>query len=449
MRVTYLGSAALFVETEDTEILCDPWLIDGAFFGAWSHYPPREYEPEDFDDVDYIYISHVHPDHYHKRSMDRLNDGIPVLIHDYRWDYLRESIEGQGFDVIELPHGERTQLEGDTHINILAADGCDPELCGNFFGCTWYDDEADTFGSTQVDSMGVIDDGEHTMVNTNDCPYPIAEQTCRKVAQRYDSIDILAHQYSAAQFYPQAMTQYDHDEMISERDRVIQEKQELALNFIDLFKPDYYLPFAGEYALTGHLAHLDQYTANPPRSEARAFFLDHVDSEKHEPVFLNSQEWIDVETGERSRPFQPVDQEARREYLENELAERSLTYEDQPQPSVEEFEERVPAAYESLESKRTSIEYETDTNVLVPFTDDTWLEVTMDGSGYSFIDPPDLDRTEGYVMLDTDNRLLEWLLDGDHHAHWADAKIGSHLSVRKEPDIYERGLYNCMGAFTA
>ncbi|MFC7204199.1 MBL fold metallo-hydrolase [Haloferax namakaokahaiae] len=452
MKITYLGSAALLVETKDTDILCDPWLVDGAYFGSWCHYPPREFEPEDFNDVDYIYISHVHPDHYDPATLDRMDTDIPVLIHDYRWDYLRDRIENQGFDVIELPHGERTHLQGETHINILAADGCDPELCGNFFGCTWYDDQADTFGSTQVDSLAVIDDGSFTMVNTNDCPYPIAEQPCRQVKEQYGHVDLLAHQYSAAQFYPQAMGQYSHEQKLEERDRVIREKHELALNFIDLFEPDYYLPFAGEYVLAGKLAHLTQYTANPPREEAREFFLEHVDRSKHEPVFLNANEHIDLTTGERSKEFEPDDKEAKREYVETVLAKRTFTYERDPHPTLDELKALIPSAYDSLENKRTTIGFETDTHVLVPLVEDEWVDIRMNGGGYEYTTSPDLDYladTDGYVVLDTDDRLVRRLLDHDDHAHWADAKIGSHIQVYKQPDIYERGLYNCMGSFHA
>ncbi|MFC7138116.1 hypothetical protein ACFQRB_19840 [Halobaculum litoreum] len=36
---------------------------------------------------------------------------------------------------------------------------------------------------------------------------------------------------------------------------------------------------------------------------------------------------------------------------------------------------------------------------------------------------------------------------GPHAAYWADAKIGSHVGISKEPDIYERGLFNVLGSF--
>jgi UDP-MurNAc hydroxylase len=106
MQVTYLESAAILIEDDDTSVLCDPWLLDGAYYGLWAHYLEPEFEPEDFNDVDYIYISHIHPDHFDPDTLERMDTDIPVLIHDYRWDYLRSAIEEIGYEVIELPHNE-------------------------------------------------------------------------------------------------------------------------------------------------------------------------------------------------------------------------------------------------------------------------------------------------------------------------------------------------------
>ncbi|ELY56524.1 Zn-dependent hydrolase of the beta-lactamase fold-like protein [Natronococcus amylolyticus DSM 10524] len=449
MRVTYLESAAILVESEDASILCDPWLVDGAYYGSWAHYPEPEFEPEDFNDVDYIYISHIHPDHFDPDTLRRIDTDIPILIHDYRWDYLKDDIEELGYEVLELPHDERVHLTGKMHINVLAADGCDPELCGNYFGCSWYDSEADSPGSTQVDSMAVIDDGEFTIVDTNDVPFAMAESSCRKVKHDYGEVDLLCHQYSAAQFYPQAVTNYSHEKKIRERDRVIREKHELALDFIDVFEPAYYMPFAGEYVLAGDLAHLNEYTANPPREEALDFFEHAVDPDDHECVFLNSGEYIDLETGERSSPFEPADPEEKQRYITEELAERSFDYEANPIPSLSALQAYVPYAYESLEQKRKKIDYSSDTTVLISMVDDVYLEVSMNGGGYRYVSEPDLDFYSGYVKMDIDPRLLKCLFEGPHSAYWADAKIGSHLGISKQPDIYERGLFLCLGSFHA
>ncbi|MFC7099010.1 MBL fold metallo-hydrolase [Halobaculum marinum] len=446
MKVTYLESAAILVETDDVTILCDPWLLDGAYYGSWAHYPEPPFEPEDFNDVDYIYVSHVHPDHFHPPTLERLDTDIPILIHDYRWDYLRDAVEDLGFEAIELADGERFALGGDTEIAIHAADGCDPERCGNFFGCTWYDSDADTPGSTQVDSMAVISDGGEVLVDTNDCPYSIALPTCERIKQEYGEIDMLCHQYSAAQFYPQAVTNYDHDKKIAERDRVIQEKYEIATQFIDLFDPTYYMPFAGEYVLAGNLAHLNEYTANPPRADAKEFFDANTPPE-NECVFLNSGEWLDVTTGEVSAPFQPSDPAEKQRYIEEELAPRSFDYEADPRPTLEELQAFVEPAYEHMEAKRLRIGYETETTVLIPLVDDVCLELSMDGSGFDYTTALDTDAYDRWVKLDVDPRLLARLFESPHEAYWADAKIGSHVGISKKPDVYERGLFNVLGSF--
>ena len=449
MQVTYLSSAAILIDDGETRLLCDPWLVDGAYYGSWAHYPDFDVEPEDVADVDYIYLSHIHPDHFDPATLRRLPGDIPVCIHDYRWDYLREAVEALGFEAVELPHDERTHLQGDLHINVLAADGCDPELCGNYFGCTWYDDAADEPGSTQVDSMAVIDDGEHTIVNTNDCPYQLAESGCRTIKRDYGEIDLLCHQYSAAQFYPQAVTNYDHETKRRERDRVIREKHELALNFIDIFEPNYYMPFAGEYLLAGSLSHLNEYTANPPRERAREFFQTNVDPADSECVFLNSGEYVELSTGDRSSPFEPVDREEVRRYVDEELADRTFEYERDPMPTAAELRAYVPHAYENLEGKRERIGYSSDTVVLLSLLDDDYLELSMNGEGYRVVTDPDLDAYDAYVKMEVDPRLTKRLFEGPHSAYWADAKIGSHLGISKEPDVYERGLYNCLGSFHA
>ena len=446
MQVTYFASAAILLHDGRTRVLCDPWLVDGAYYGSWAHYPELTVEPESLKDVDYIYISHIHPDHFDPATLSRLDPEIPVLIHDYRWDYLRDAIESLGFDVIELPHGQRTHLAGDLHINVLAADGCDPERCGNYFGCTWYDSGTDEIGSTQVDSMAVVDDGEHVVVNTNDSPYQLAEPTCRKIVTEYDAVDLLCHQYSAAQFYPQAVTNYTPARKRAERDRVIREKHDLALAFIDLFEPDYYMPFAGEYLLAGSLAHLNEFTANPPRADAEAFFHRHVDADR-ECVFLNSGDTLDLSTGQRSAPFEPTDPAVIDRYVRDILAGRTFAYERDPHPSLSTLEAYLSAAYENLEAKRERIGYETDTTVVISLGEKAVLELSLAGDGYEVVSSPRADPADGWVRIDVDPRLLKRLFEGPHSAYWADAKIGSHLGISKEPDIYERGLYNCLGSF--
>ena len=116
MKITFLTSASVLIEDQGVKILCDPWLVDGEFYGSWYHYPPCDFKPEDFNDVDYIYISHIHPDHFSTKTLSRMNKKIPVLIHDFHHRYLHDSIVRLGFVVITLKHNERTLLKNNLFI---------------------------------------------------------------------------------------------------------------------------------------------------------------------------------------------------------------------------------------------------------------------------------------------------------------------------------------------
>ena len=85
-------------------------------------------------------------------------------------------------------------------INIIAADNCNPEICGKLFGCAFLGSK---YGASQIDTMAVIDNKKQVIVNTNDCPFEIAEKTARIISKEYKKIDLLLVGYSGASSYPQ------------------------------------------------------------------------------------------------------------------------------------------------------------------------------------------------------------------------------------------------------
>jgi UDP-MurNAc hydroxylase len=454
MQLRHLKSSSVVVESGDTSVLCDPWLLDGAFYGSWAHYPPLDFEPEDYADVDYIYVSHIHPDHFHRPTMERLDTDVPVLIHDYATDFLKQNVKRLGFDVVELPHAERTHLAGDLHINVLGADNCDPSVCGNYFGCGWWTEstgDRSTDGSTQIDSMGVFDDGEHVLVNANDCRWPLSERACAVVADQYENIDMLLMQYSAANFYPQCMDDYTHEEKLGARDEVIYEMYRDAEGFVNALEPDYFMPFAGSYTLAGSLADRNQYVASPRRIEASRHFeqSDTIQPDHSEPVLLNSEAVFDLETESPSEPYTPVDEGAREEYIRSELQHRTFPYENDDDPSLSELTELVGPAFEHMDAKREDIDWSSDTTVLVDLVDDRVAALSMNGDGYEIKSIEDADTDHGYVRISMDERLLARILRGPQYAHFNNAQIGSHIGFQKEPDVYERPLYYALSFFHA
>ena len=449
MKVEFLKSACVLVEASGVKILTDPWLVDGEYFGAWAHYPPYDFDPGRFADVDFIYISHIHPDHCSRKTLALLPRCVPVLVHAYASGFLRANLEALGFRVFELPHNQPTELKNGVSINILAADNCDPALCGRFFGCP---SGEKTLGSAQIDSLSVIDDGRHVALNVNDCPFDLAQASLALVKQMYTNIDLLLTGYSGAGPYPQCFPQLSP----AERDRAAAAKKHQFLHqgerFITAIEPRFYMPFAGTYTLSGKLARLNSHRGVPGLEEACKFFQrpeSHIDCDRSRCIALSSGGTIDLASGECHLPHFPIGRRAKERYLAEVLAPRPLDYEAFPRPSIDELLALVPKAWERMERKRRQLGLETPTRVLVDLGNGTLARLSLAGDGFGFVTADVLRAEERFVLFRTDPRLLLWLLKGPRYAHWDNAEIGSHIEFERRPDVYERGLYRVMCSFHA
>ena len=202
MKITYYTAAVITVEVDGLKILCDPWLYPGAFYGSWYHYPPFEFDPEEFNDIDYIYISHTHEDHLCMKSMKALNKNIPVLIHKFKSPFVKIIIAKMGFNVIEIPHGERYHLTDNAHFKVFSSQESS---------------ESDEGKQTAIDTYCLINDGEHTFVNTNDNFIENIESELHKIKEEYGDIDFLASVYTSASCYPQTTLSLSDDELEREK----------------------------------------------------------------------------------------------------------------------------------------------------------------------------------------------------------------------------------------
>ena len=137
MKIKLYRSSTVGITTSSTTILTDPWLVDGAYYGSWSHFPPFDLEKniQEINSYKAIYISHIHPDHCSKKTIQKMDKSIPVFIHKFHNNFLKLTIERMGFKVIEVENGKKTQIYKNTYITIFAADDCNPELCYKFTGC--------------------------------------------------------------------------------------------------------------------------------------------------------------------------------------------------------------------------------------------------------------------------------------------------------------------------
>ena len=445
MHLQYLTSASVIINDKNTSILCDPWLVDGEYYGSWCHFPELNFKPEDFNYVDFIYLSHIHPDHSSVKTLKKMNKNIPILIHSYATKFFKNMIERLGFKVIELEHNKRTHLKENLYINILAADNCNPELCHKYFGCSIVENK---FGSTSIDSMAVFDNENEVLVNTNDCPYLLANETASIIKSQYSKIDMLLVGYTSASAFPQCFEMTTNQKII-EKKRLQSMYVEYAKKYVELLKPKYFFPFAGRYTLAGKLTKLNNDKGAYELEDAYEYFTkkSSINLKNNECIILNSGESFDIHLGKPSKIYESMDLEKKDNYIKKILYKKKLDYEFEPFPSIEEILLKIPKSFEHFEEKRKQLRFSSDTQIIIKISEFQNILLSCKGDGFKIISKNESNTIKNFVKMELDLRLLKWILDGPKFAVWNNAEIGSHIQFSRNPDKYERGLYYSLSYF--
>ena len=444
MKVTHLASACVLIEHKDTKILSDPWLVGDEYYGSWTHYPPLNIDFSKFDDVDYIYISHIHGDHMSLETIKRLNKDIPILIHSYESKFVKSILERLGREVIELKHGESFHCGDDLNIHIYAADNCDPSVCFKFFGCGKMEVK---YGSTTIDTMALIENGEKTILNVNDCPYLLSQGTLDRELKKFPDIDLLLVGYAGAGSYPQCWQNYTDESKL--KIHGVKKKNhflDMGLEFLKRVKPSHYMPFAGTYTLKGKRAVLERYRVVPELQEA----LEYYEKNYGDGGFLlNSEQSFDLYTNKTSSEYVPINYEEKIKFVEENLINFKYDYENDEEPTLEEILKLIPNAYNRYEQKRKEINFTSETAVLIKLPQNTYCKISCCGSGYNILNQAEYDNCllEPHVTYELDFKLLNRILKGPRYAHWNNAEVGSHILFSRDPNVYERGLYYSMNFF--
>jgi UDP-MurNAc hydroxylase len=114
MRVTYLGHAGLFVETDRGSVLCDPWF-NPAFLASWFPFPSNEeIDPRTIGSPDYLFVSHLHQDHLDARFLrEHVSKSATVILPDFPTDHLRRTLSDLGFrHFVNTINREALELDG-------------------------------------------------------------------------------------------------------------------------------------------------------------------------------------------------------------------------------------------------------------------------------------------------------------------------------------------------
>jgi len=250
MKLTFITNSCMLIELKSgTTILCDPWLRDGIYDGAWGNYPELKERDRWLElKPDYIYISHIHPDHCDLDTLISYDKGVEILIGDMKNRHLYNKMTTLFASVIQVPFDSSYLLYSGESIVIH------PSFIPTGQGqADLVDYEIDT-------ALSVIDSDGTTLFNCND--NPIRPESALKLLDDFypeRPPDIALLPCSGAGLYPQCMADYGHGRKMKVRNET---QAASALNFnrtMEVFQSPITVPLSGQYKLIGRHEYLDKH----------------------------------------------------------------------------------------------------------------------------------------------------------------------------------------------
>ena len=127
-----------------------------------------------------------------------------------------------------------------------------------------------------------------------------------------------------------------------------------------------------------------------------------------------------------------------------------MDYENEVIPNDEELYQLAKKAFTRYMEKKTESNIIFSTNIYLDLGK-SLIEInnTKSQEKIDLIKNEKFKLNSNFVKYSTDKRLLKSLLMGPKFAHWNNAEIGSHISFLRNPNIFERQLYENMCYFHA
>lgn len=388
MNVELLGNASCLIKTDAGNVLCDPWLTDGAFEGSWFHDPPLTIRPEDVFDYDWIYISHIHPDHFDPATLKRLPKKVPVILCEQKDPFLRRSVGALGFEIIELEPWHWLRLPDGPEIALF--DAFAPNAL------------VDASMPNILDSSLAVRDGGKVVLNLNDNTPTV--DACHRLVQFLGPIQIALMPYSGAGDYPSCARDYTDEKKLERQEWKIGKYLKRLVECAKALQPAEAIPFAGQYVLGGRLRGKNPFLGVPPVSRAVDWLLNAGF------VCRDLSMW---------EPVGRVVKDAK------------YTYEDRDfEPELEPFKAFGNAC---LHLKRKQQQYNVWPDWTVVFKterDEFRVPLSKAGTG------------EGVLTLHLPLKLFRLILERKIHIN--NAQVGGHIDFERDPDVYSPDVYTLL-----
>ena len=408
LKIRYIFSACVVVETPDITIVSDPWFTSGEY-GSWVHYPPLPDDPVDIiGKVDLIYVSHLHSDHYDPLFLRKYFKKFPdakLIISDTGHKMLERRMIQDGFDPIVC----KNQTFGETKLYFTVNGGYDYEM----------------------DTAILIVHGKYSIANMNDnrIDQEQIDYIKKQCPDGRPTVALLT--YAGAGPYPQTYY-FENDD---DRKKAEKSKREQFLkvysDFCKLLDPIRAMPFAGSYVLGGPLSKYNSIRGVADATEVLSlndcgkisFVLDDGGDAEFDLTALTANKL-------RTNPYSYKDID---EYLRS-IPFHGYTYETEFQP-IGDKPLPLKRLCETIYQKAI-LKHSTEESWWICFkpknTSNFLAFNTKENSGV--IEKENVDDLKPRWEIHLDDRLLFLVLSG--YYHWANAEGGSHLYSKRIPNRY-------------
>jgi UDP-MurNAc hydroxylase len=402
VKLQHVGNACCTYSKDDYTILCDPWLVEGAFEGSWMHYPPLISKPSDFFSVNAIYISHLHPDHYDEATLKQFPKHIPIFFLDREPNYLRKKLDGLGFTTLIPIKDQETTTLGPFQVTMFAP------FTGHLFHET-------TIGNP-IDSAILVRSGEFQVLNANDNAPSI--DAAKMLREKYGKMDIVQLVDSCAGPYPACFTNLTPQEKFEERDRILTRHLDLMIECAKILEAKYFQPFAGHYQLGGALMHLNPYLAVMEPEDVAHY----VAKRGVTPLLLNEKDSFDLETKTKTffdRGEYPIE----REDWEASVKDAPYSYDDLPEMGKGALWDLFETARHRFDRKKTELGVFPKWNI------------NVNGRCVNVC----LDEPHAQIDFTMPEKLFAAILQ--RKIHWNNAEVGCHMRIHRSPNVYDPDIH--------
>jgi UDP-MurNAc hydroxylase len=427
MRVTYLSQTGFIAEHEGRRFVMDPWLTDGAFEGAWFHYPPQRIGVADLGPLDGLYISHLHGDHCDPEVLAQLDKAVPLFILDRQPNFLERFLRGKGFRDIRKVATGQTAVHGPWEITLFEP----------FSGHDYFETKIGNL----IDSSILLRAGGQSFLNfTDNFPTP---EAARRLGDQHRPITLAAVPYNGAGDYPACCQTLDDAAKLAERARLQRRNLERLAEVASALRPEILSPSAAEYVLAGALAPKNRYLVQCPPEEAAAYLAASGYEGRVLPMREGTCLDLDSRALAQTLPAQAVPD---RERFGEALRRVPFPYEGDPVMTPAQVRDQlVPALIEArghLWARQQQLGFYSASRTYISLGAEEFL--------FRWNDPtcgvvPAGGHEQPFVRFALDPRLLRRIMDG--RAHWNNAAVGCHIDFWREPNVYEPDLWTMLAFF--